>query len=132
MSRSFLVRDLDDVLRRLSVNLDLEPAGPVELFEEEGIRRARIAFGLPHSAALELIEPTRWNCPAGKYLHTWGPGPYHIRIAVVDLAAKAADLSERDTRFMEVPELASAGGPVLKVGPADLNGTLIDFVPYHR
>ena len=132
VSRSFLVRDLDDVLRRLSANLDFEPAGPVELFEQEGIRRARITFGVAHSAIVELIEPTRWDCPAGKYLHTWGPGPYNIRIAVVDLAAKAADLSERDTRYVEVPELASAGGPVVQVDPADLNGTLIEFVPFRR
>ncbi|MGH7855935.1 MAG: lactoylglutathione lyase, partial [Candidatus Binatia bacterium] len=76
MSRSFLVRDLDETLELLSTNLDWEPAGAVEVFEEEGFRRARMSFALPHSAAVELIEPIRWDSETGTYLNTWGPGPY--------------------------------------------------------
>jgi hypothetical protein len=130
VARGILVRNLDQTLRLLSSNLDIEPAGPVELFENEGFRRARIGFTLSHSATIDLIEPTRWNCPAGRYLASWGPGPYYIRIAVNGLDAKAADLAERQTRYTRVAEAASVGGAVLQVDPVDLDGPLIEFTEY--
>jgi hypothetical protein len=132
VARSFLVRDLDETLRLLSANLDIEPQGPVELFADEGVRRARVGFTVSHSATIDLIEPVRWNCEAGRYLATWGPGPYYIRIAVHGLDAKAADLAARETRFTTVPERASAGGGLIQVNPDDLDGTLIEFVNYRR
>lgn len=132
VARGILVRDLDQTLRLLSANLDIEPAGPVELFEDEGFRRARIGFPLRHSATIDLIEPTRWDCAAGRYLATWGPGPYYIRIAVNGLDAKAADLAERQTRHTRVAEAASVGGAAIRVDPVDLDGTLIEFAEYER
>jgi hypothetical protein len=75
VSRGFLVRDLDATLRLLSSNLDWEPVGPVELFEDEGYRRTRMSFGLPHSASVDLIEPIRWNSETGYYVNTWAQGP---------------------------------------------------------
>jgi hypothetical protein len=127
-ARGFLVRDLDDTLSRCSSNLDWEPAGPVEALQREGYRRARMSFRLPHSASLDVIEPTRWNSAAGLYLHNWGPGPYYIRIAVKDLSAKAEDLKARDTRFTWMPECEAVGGrPLIRVDPTCLDGQIFEF-----
>jgi hypothetical protein len=127
-ARGVLVRDLDDTLRRLSASLDWEPAGPVENLPGEGYRLARMAFTLPHSASVDILEPTQWNGGAGYYLHTWGPGPYYTRISVHDLEAKAADLRSRGTNFTWIPESEALGGAsLIRVDPQALDGALIEF-----
>jgi hypothetical protein len=127
-ARGFLVRNLDETLRRCSANLDWEPHGAVELLEREGYRRATMEFALPNSASLDVIEATRWNGEAGLYLNSWGPGPYYIRIAVNGLAAKAEDLRRRGTRFTWIDECEAVGGkPLIRVEPADLKGQLVEF-----
>jgi hypothetical protein len=130
VNRSFLVRDLDETLRQLDTNLDIVASGPVELFEREGYRRARIAFSVGHSCTLDLIEPVRWDCETGRYLATWGPGPYYIRIAVNGLDAKAADLEARQTRFTRIDDSEAVGGSYLQVDPNELDGTHIEFVEF--
>lgn len=57
-ARGFLVRDLDETLRKVSANLDWEPSGPVEHLREEGYRRARMGFTVANSATLDVIEAT--------------------------------------------------------------------------
>lgn len=127
-ARGVLVRDLDDTLRRVSANLDWEPAEPVEHLRQEGYRRARMAFTLPHSASVDVLEPTRWNGEAGYYLHNWGPGPYYTRISVHDLEAKAADLRARGTAFTWIPESEAVGGAALiRVDPRELDGAIFEF-----
>jgi hypothetical protein len=129
-ARGVLVRDLDHTLAQLAKNLDWEPSEPVRSFPEEGLRRAQLGFNVAHSATIDLLEPTRWSCETGKYLHTWGPGPYYVRIAVNGLDAKAEDLQNRGTRFDWIAESDSAGGRRIQVDPAELDGTLIEFVEW--
>jgi hypothetical protein len=129
-NRAFLVRDLDDALRLLDTNLDIVASGPVELFAEEGYRRSRISFSTPGSATLDLVEPIRWDCESGRYLATWGPGPFYTRIAVNGLAAKAADLDARQTRYTRVEDSAAVGGAYLQVDAKSLDGTLVEFVEF--
>ncbi|MCC5861785.1 MAG: lactoylglutathione lyase [Gammaproteobacteria bacterium] len=130
-ARGFIVRDLDDTLRRCSGNLDLEPGRPVEHIADQGYRRAQIHFALPHSATLDVIEPTRWDSQAGLYLHNWGPGPHYVRIAAYDLAAKAEDLRSRGTRFEWIEESSAVGGrSLIKVDPAELDGQVFEFEEY--
>ena len=119
--------DLDAVLRDLSVNLGWEPAGAVQMHAEDGYRLARMGFAVGHSATLDLIEPYRWNSEAGYYLNTWGPGAYYIRISVQGLDARAQDLSERGTSFVELPP-SSSHGRMLRVDPRDYEGALVEFV----
>jgi len=127
-SRGFIVRNLDETLRRCSANLDWEPEGPVESLTREGYRRATMDFTLPNSASLDVIEATRWNGEAGVYLNSWGPGPYYIRVAVNGLAAKAEDLKARGTRFTWIDESEAVGGkPLIRVDPAELRGQLFEF-----
>lgn len=130
-SRGYIVRNLDETLRRLSANLDWEPEGPVEALTREGYRRATMGFTLPNSASLDVIEATRWNGEAGVYLNSWGPGPYYIRIAVHGLAAKAEDLKARGTRFSWIEESEAVDGkPLIRVDPSELRGQLIEFEDY--
>lgn len=127
-SRGFIVRNLDETLRRCSANLDWEPNGPVESLAREGYRRATMGFTLPNSASLQVIEATRWNGESGVYLNSWGPGPYHIRIAVNGLAAKAEDLRARGTGFDWIEDCEAVGGkPLIRVHMADLQGQLFEF-----
>jgi hypothetical protein len=127
-SRGFLVRNLDETLRRCSANLDWEPNGPVDSLVREGYRRATMEFSLPNSATLDVIEATRWNGEAGTYVNSWGPGPYYIRIEVNNLAAKAEDLRERGTRFEWVDECEAVGGkPLIRIDPAELQGQVFEF-----
>jgi len=129
VARGFLVRNLDETLRRCSLNLDWEPKGPVEHLPREGYRRASMGFTLPNSATLDIIEATRWNSEAGVYVSTWGPGPWYIRIAVNGLAAKAEDLKQRGTRFTWIEDSESVGGkPLIRVDPEELRGQLVEFV----
>jgi hypothetical protein len=129
--RGYLVRDLDATLRTLSANLAWEPAGPVESLSEEGYRLARMGFLVRHSATVDLIEPLRWNSDAGYYLNTWGPGPYYMRIAVAGLDAKAQDLTERSTRYRDIPATSDLARRV-QVLPDDIDGALVEFTEHVR
>jgi hypothetical protein len=128
VARGHLVRDLDAVVATLRSNLQWEPA-EVEDFPAEGLRRARYGFTLPHSASLDLVEPTRWATDEGRYLYNWGPGAHYIRLSAVDLDAKEKDLVERGTRYTRL-RLDSAGGDLLRVDPDELDGALIEIVAH--
>jgi hypothetical protein len=129
VGKEFLVRDLNEAVRALSSNLGWEPVGPTESFPVEGFRRARFGFNFPHSAVVDMIEPTRWDSPCGRYLHSWGPGPYTIRIAVHRLDAKLDDLADRGTAFVLLEETAAVGRR-LQIDPAELGGVLIELVEF--
>ncbi|TDV72599.1 lactoylglutathione lyase [Pseudomonas sp. LP_7_YM] len=127
-ARGFLVRDLDQTLRRCAANLDWEPSGAVQTLQEEGYRRARMGFSLANSATLDIIEATRWDSEAGVYLNSWGPGPYYIRIGVHGLEAKAEDLRARGTAFKWIEASEAVGGkPLIRIDPRELDGQLFEF-----
>lgn len=130
-ARGFLVRDLDDTLRKCAKNIDLEPKSAVETLNKEGYRRARMTFNVAHSASLDVIEPFQWDSRAGLYLNNWGPGLYYIRIAVMNLKAKAAVLEEKNVKFEWVEESQSVGGrSLIRVDPGELDGQLFEFEEY--
>jgi hypothetical protein len=129
-SRGYLVNDLDETLRLLSTNLDWEPDGPVEDVPEEGYRRAHMGFTLANSATVELIQPTRYEGETGRFLATWGPGPFHIRMSVHGLDAKADDLERRGTAFTRVGESRAVAGPRLLVDPAAVEGQRFELVEH--
>ncbi len=131
-SRGFIVRDLDDTLRRCSANLDWEPAGPVREFATDGYRRAQMAFDMPHSSSFDVIEPTRWNSESGYYLHNWGPGPHYIRISVNGLEAKAEELKSRGVKFEWVRDCEAVNGDLIRVDPEELDGQLFEFEDHHK
>ncbi len=126
-ARGFIVRNLDDTLRRCSANLDWEPNGPVRELTQAGYRRAQMSFDMPHSASFDIVEPTRWNSDIGYYLHNWGPGPHYIRLSTYGLEAKAADLTERGVKFSWVRDCESVGGDLIRIDPEELDGQIFEF-----
>lgn len=130
VGRGYLVRDLDDTLRRLSANMNFEPTAPVKSLDGEGYRVARMGFDLATSSTLDVIQPTRWNSLSGRYLHNWGPGPYYIRIAVNGLAAKAERLKADGVGFEWVDHSDAVNGPMIRVNPNDLDGAVFEFVEH--
>lgn len=130
-ARGFLVRDLNDTLRKCSSNLDWDTQGPVESFGKEGYLRARMAFNFRHCASLDVIQPTSWNGDAGLYLHNWGPGPYYIRLAAMNLDAKEEQLKSRNIRYTRVEECQAVGGrPLLRIDPKELDGQIFEIEEY--
>ncbi|MGO8862977.1 MAG: hypothetical protein ACLQRH_19760 [Acidimicrobiales bacterium] len=95
VAREYLVEDLDETLRILQRNLRWRP---VSVEAEPGCRRAVMPFNVPRSARLELLEPAGSGRVADAY-EELGPGPWTIRVSVVDLDAKADDLAARGTPF---------------------------------
>lgn len=127
-ARGYLVRDLDETLRRCAANLDWEPSEPIQTLHDEGYRRARMGFTLANSATLDIIEATRWDSEAGLYVNSWGPGPYYIRIGVHGLAAKAEDLRARGTAFKWIEASEAVGGKsLIRIDPKELDGQLFEF-----
>jgi hypothetical protein len=95
VAREYLVDDLDETLRVLERNLRWTPAS---LEEHDGARRAVMPFRAHRSAALELVEPVGPGRVADEYEEV-GAGAWTIRISVVDVDAKAQDLTARGTPF---------------------------------
>jgi hypothetical protein len=129
VARGFLVDDLDDALRTLQASLGWEPAAPVATVAGEGCRMARMSFALAQSAALELIEPIA-DGDVARFAEQWGPGPYHVRISVNDLEAKADDLRRRGTAFTEVREVEGLPGRRLRLDPLPGLATRFELVAH--
>ena len=120
-----LVGDLGWTLDRLAENLGWTPEGDVEQ-AADGSRRAVLGFRLPRSARVELLEPGG-DREEAEFLRRWGPGIWHVRIAVRGLDAKADDLRARGTPFRAVPTGFADPEVVLRVDAAAIPGCLFEF-----
>ena len=47
---------------------------------------------------MEFTEPLDPDSAMGKYLQTFGPGPYHLAFGVSDIAGKAAEAGREGQR----------------------------------
>jgi hypothetical protein len=121
LGRQYLVADLEETLQVLDRTMRWKPA---HVADESGCRRATMAFSAPRSAQLELVQPTGPGRVQDAY-DELGPGPWAIRIAVVDVAAKAEDLAARGTPF-------TAENDLLRVDPAATQGVPFEFVASGR
>ncbi|WP_157845253.1 hypothetical protein [Pseudofrankia saprophytica] len=117
VAREYLVADLDATLGALERNLRWTPSSMVE---EDGCRRAVMPFRAPRSARLELVQPTGPGRVADRY-HQLGPGAWTIRVSVVDLEAKAKDLTQRGTPY-------TLGNGVLRPDPATTLQVPFEFI----
>ncbi|MFN3725950.1 MAG: hypothetical protein ACK4SZ_06560 [Allosphingosinicella sp.] len=125
--RGFLVRDLDFTLACLHENLEWEPDS-VEQLAGAGYRRARMGFTMSHSATLDIVEPTQWDSRAGRYLNSWGPGLYYVRLGVFNLEAKADQLRQKGVRFTwDAASDEVEGRPLIRIDPAELDGQLFEL-----
>jgi hypothetical protein len=124
-SRGFLVDDLDRSTEAVEDFFGWEP----ELGPEAGDNRARravLGFRVPRSARIELLEPAT-DSDEGRFLAQWGPGIWHVRIAVADLETKADELRERRTPFTEVRTGFAEPEVVLRIDPAATPACLFEF-----
>lgn len=136
-ARGFLVDDLDRALDELAEVFSWEPElGPER--GEDGSRRAVLGFRLPQSARIELLSPARGSradrdtdrdadSEAGAFLDRYGPGVWHVRIAVRDLDAKADDLRDRGTPFTTARTGFENPETVVRVATAATPGCLFEF-----
>jgi len=125
VSRGFLVDDLDRALDALADFFGWEAErGPER--GDDGARRAILGFALPRSARIELLAPSP-ESDEGEFLRRWGPGIWHVRIAVRDLEAKADDLRARGTPFCEVRTGFAQPESVLRVEPTATPSCLFEF-----
>jgi hypothetical protein len=120
-AREHLVADLEDTLHVLDRTMRWKPA---RVADEPGCRRAIMTFSAPRSAQLELVQPAGPGRVQDAYQEV-GPGAWTIRVAVVDVAAKARDLAARGT-----PHTAENG--ILRVDPAVTCGVPFEFVASSR
>lgn len=116
-ARRHLVADLEETLRVLDRTMRWKPA---KVVNEPGCRRAIMALSAPRSAQLDLVQPDGPGRVQDAY-DELGPGAWTIRIAVVDVAAKAQDLAARGTPY-------TAEDDVLCVDPAATQGVPFEFV----
>ena len=129
-SRCFLVAELDKTVDLLGAAFGWQLAGPVEK-SEDGSRRARMAFSLPQSAWMELLEPAPSH-PDAEALARWGTGVWQIRIGVNGLAAKAEDLRSRGTPFAERVTGFERPPRVLRVDSSATPGCLFEFAEFEK
>lgn len=123
VGRLFVTDDASAACRTLAHYFDWEPDAIVG--DASTGRRVRFGFGFARSGYIELMQPVG-DSPEWSTLERWGPGPYGIRLAVNDLAAKADDLRRRGTRFelVERPD----GEAVILVDPAHTTGTRFEII----
>jgi hypothetical protein len=101
--RAFLVADIDASLRRLETLFGWDAAGAVRDEPGRGYRFVEMSANFTHGAVLKLVQPTDPDGRAARDLKAEGPGPYTIGIAAYDLAATAADLTDRGVTFDRLP-----------------------------
>ena len=124
-TRCFVVDGLDRRLDGLAGTFSWEPElGPEA--GERGARRAVLAFRIPQSSRIELLEPAAGTTEA-EFLGRFGAGVWAVRIAVHDFAAKAEDLRARGTPFREVRTGFERPETVLRVDMSATPGCLFEI-----
>ena len=84
-----LVHDADAMAAYLAENFGMESV-KIAVYPERGMKNAIYRVGQTN---VEFTEPLDPASAMGRYLQTFGPGPYHLAFGVSDLADKAAELA---------------------------------------
>jgi hypothetical protein len=123
--RTYLVQDLAQTLRVVNHLLGWQPTKPPEKAEGDAIR-AVLAFRLPTSTRLELLQPGS-GTEEREALDRWGEGAWSMTIAVQDLEAKVADLERRRTPHRWVSTGFDTPRQVVRVDRTATPGCLFDL-----
>ena len=86
-----LVHDADAMAAYIADNFGLTPE-KIQVYPERGMKNAIYKVGATN---VEFTEPLDSDSAMGRYLQTFGPGPYHLAFGVSDIAGKAAELAAR-------------------------------------
>jgi hypothetical protein len=125
VARTMLVEDLDPVLAAVETHLGWRPTTDRE--GSDRARRARFEFSYPDSAVLEVVQPQPAS-EEGKFLASWGPGPFSIRIAVNDVHALQRHLVAEGVPLEELPPIGHGEKHRLFRPPVSALGTAFEFV----
>ena len=118
------VPDLDAAVRDYCDRLGASVSEASEL-PEHGVRVAFVETG---NTKVELLEAFGDNSPVASFLKR-NPrgGMHHICYEVEDVAAAAAQLTERGARVLGAPKIGAHGNPVVFLHPNDFSGVLIEL-----
>ena len=86
-----LVHDADAMAEYIEENFGMTPV-KIEVFPARGMKNAVYRVGQTN---VEFTEPLDSESAMGRYLKTFGPGPYHMAFGVTGIEQKAAELSAR-------------------------------------
>lgn len=84
-----LVHDAEAMAEYIEQNFGMTPV-KIEVFPARGMKNAVYKVG---ETNVEFTEPLDPESAMGKYLDTFGPGPYHLAFGVSDIAEKSAQLA---------------------------------------
>ena len=88
-----------------------------------------IFIELPNTK-IELLYPLGEGSPIANFLEkNPAGGIHHVCYEVADIAAAAAQLTEKGARILGdgTPKIGAHGNPVLFLHPKDFNGTLVEL-----
>ena len=123
---SIVVPDLEAAVERLACVYGLQ-AGPVATNEEQGVRLAYVE--LPN-AKIEIMQPTRSDTPAGRFLaRSPAGGIHHFCLGVEDVQAASAAWGAKGARVIgaDKPQRNVHGGRIAFVHPKDFLGALVEL-----
>lgn len=110
------------------VALGLQPEGPDEIVENQGVKVRAFIVG---DTLIELLMPTREDSPIFQYLAKKGAGLHHTAYRVDNLEAEMTRLKSVGARFLsDKPSLGRAGSKVAFLHPKWGAGVLIELVEH--
>ena len=123
---SIVVPNLDAASARLKTVYGLS-IGEVKVNEEQGVRLAYVELG---NARIELMEPSRADSPAAKFLerHPKG-GIHHFALSVDSVDGTAQAIAAEGVRVLGEgkAQLNVHGERIAFVHPADFLGALVEL-----
>jgi methylmalonyl-CoA/ethylmalonyl-CoA epimerase len=122
-----VVEDMDTALAfwRDAVGLPLEGT---EANEAEAVDVAFLPVG---DTRIELLQPTSDDSGIAKYMQKRGAGIHHICLAVADIEASMAQLTQHGVELInEVPRAREDGTRYAFVHPRSTGGVLLELYEY--
>lgn len=105
--------------------LGLQPSGPDEVLERQGVRARVFQAG---ETKIELLEPLNSESPIARFLEKNRPGLHHTAYRVQDIRAEIERLRGMGATFLsESPSVGLHGSLVIFLHPKWGEGTLIEL-----
>lgn len=122
---SIVVPSLDEAARELDERYALK-IGEIRVNEEQGVRMAYVDLG---NAKIELMEPSRADTPAGKFLaRNPRGGIHHFSLQVQSVPAAKAQFEGKGVRVLGSGVQKNVHGEnIAFVHPQDFLGALVEL-----
>ena len=125
---SLVVSSLEKAREQLKEIYGLE-LGEVRVNEQQGVRLAYVELG---NARIELMEPSRPDSPAAKFLErNPNGGIHHFSLGVDSVAETARDIGARGARVLG-QGLNVHGERIAFVHPKDFLGALVELEEHKK